>query len=213
MAAGCFGEGARRGARGRGMVVVRWVGFGVDCCCAGETDGFVVVEVGGVLEGFVVVGGDAIFIVPVARTWSRILLDAGAAGVGCFAVVVAERFGTAAVAAGTIFCVPVLCAAFTGVVFAATGVGVAVRATGFGASFFAATVFGVRAGAFFSLTTFSLFVVAFVLAIFTPAGCCGIATVPAFSTTTFFGRPRFFTTGGSIVVIVDIATVQLIARR
>lgn len=201
LALGCLGEG------GRGMVVVRWGNLDE----GGKFEG----EGGedGVFEGGGVAGGR--FMVPVARTWERILLDPGAAGEGWWAVVaggfgIADSFDIVALA----FCVPMLRAASTGVLFAATGDGGLVRggATGFGASFFAATFFIIRAGAFFSLMAFSLPLAAFVLAIFTPAGCCGVTTVPASSATTFFGRPRFFKAGGSIVVVMDIAADQLIIR-
>jgi hypothetical protein len=79
---------------------------------------------------------------------------------------------------------------------------------GLGASFFA-TVFG-RAGAFFSLSTFALTAGVFVLACLTPIVFPSLAIVPASSATTFFGRPRFLTAGGSVEVAVDIARGQLI---
>jgi hypothetical protein len=146
--------------------------------------------------------------VPVARTSSRILLVAGVAGVGCFA---AAGFAVAFTAAffGLVAFGIVLLGGVTG-----AGWRVAV-VTGLGASFFA-TVFGrAGAGAFFSLTTFSLtaagllvLAALFVLACLAPATLLSSEIVPA-SSATFFGRPRFLTAGGSIVLAVDIVGGQL----
>jgi hypothetical protein len=85
----CLGEGARRGARGRGIVVARaWERMG------DSVGGVVVREIrGGACDGALDGGGfegiagavevaAGTFSVPVARTWSSILLVAGVAGVG-----------------------------------------------------------------------------------------------------------------------------------
>jgi hypothetical protein len=153
-------------------------------CCIEDGCGFWC----GVLE---VVGAVAVVSVglkaPVARTSSMILLVVGAAGVGCCTV--AATFG-----ATTSF-------------FVISGVTCGTVGLGFGTSFFA-TVF-ICAGAFFS-ATLSLVTAAFALGFFTVVFFPSTCIVPASSAMTFFGRPRFLTAGGAIVVVVDIVECQLI---
>jgi hypothetical protein len=99
-----------------------------------------------------------------------------------------------------------------------TGVGCSGAIVEWGASFFvgAAAAFVLFATVFFSFltsTTFS-FPLAFVATFFIVVLSTSAAgVVPASSGTTFFGRPRFLTTGGSVVDPEDILAVQLARRR
>jgi hypothetical protein len=201
----CLGDGARRGARGRGMVVARaWESMdgggavrGVRGACVGVLDGCGFEGVDGEGEG-----AAGTFIVPVARTWSRILLVAGVAGVGWWAAI----DGSGLILSSAAIFIAFIAWAFPGVVLCGEVIDVVCRA---GASF-GVIVFAVCAGAFFSfsaLTTFSLPAVAFMLAFFVPVVFPCVAVVPGASSTTFFGRPRFFAAVGS----VDIARLQLVA--
>lgn len=207
----CFGEGARNGEEGRGMVVVRWlgrrrgdvVGFAA-WDCEGLGDDVVVVVV--VVVGFKNVDFDCI--VPVARTSSRILLVVGVTGVGCCA---AAGFGRATSCFAASMASVTVALSSTVLFAGVTGVACRVVVVGFGASFFA--VVFVRAGAFFAFSTFSLTAGLFVLALLTPVVFAAVAIVPASSVTTFFGRPRFLTAEGSIVVVLDIVRGQLVATR
>jgi hypothetical protein len=144
----------------------------------------------------------------VARTSSRILLVAGVAGVGCcFAAA-----GFAVSFAAAFFVLGAFGIVLLGGV---TGAGWRAAVTGLGASFFATVFVRAGAGAFFSLTTFSLtaagllvLTALLVLACLAPATLLSSEIVPA-SSATFLGRPRFLTAGGSIVLAVDIVGDQL----
>jgi hypothetical protein len=78
----------------------------------------------------------------------------------------------------------------------------------------AATVFPLFAATFFSfLTSTTLsFAIAFAATFFTAALLAATSGVgPASSATTFFGRPRFLTAGGSIGGFEDIVVIQLVS--
>jgi hypothetical protein len=200
---GCWFEGVGFGIEGAG------VGAGVALGFEGAGAGAALVF--GIEGAATFVGwGDVALNVPVARTWSSILLVAGVAGVGCFAVTTGFA---AAVSFAATFCVSV----GLGIVLlgGVTGAACRVAVTGFGASFFVTVFVRAGAGAFFSLTTFSftaagLLVLAalFVLACLTPATLPSSEIVPA-SSATFFGRPRFLVAVGSVVLAADIAGSQL----
>lgn len=94
----------------------------------------------------------------------------------------------------------------TGAATDAVGVAFFEAAGAFGASFFAAVVvFAVLMAVFFlGSTTFSLgadFAASFFTAVFLTSAR---STDPTSSVTAFLGRPRFFATGGSSVVDVDM---------
>jgi hypothetical protein len=122
------------------------------------------------------------------------------------------------------FNVPFACTSFSILlVDGVTGVGCSGAIVEWGASFFvgaaaaaAAAAFVLFATVFFSFltsTTFS-FPLAFVATFFIVVLSTSAAgVVPASSGTTFFGRPRFLTTGGSFVDPEDILAVQLARRR
>jgi hypothetical protein len=112
-------------------------------------------------------------------------------GVGCGMVGAEGRFR-----------VPVVRTESRIVLFAgASGVFCCIVATGFGASFLA-----VRAGAVF----FAFTAPPRTALIFCATGSCAAAAImPASPGTAFFGHPRSLMAGGSIVVVEDIARVQL----
>jgi hypothetical protein len=148
--------------------------------------------------------------VPVARTWSNILLVGGmVTGLGC-AGGVAAVFGGLTSFFGTVV-VFIGCTGADAGFFADTvaGEGGCVVVVGFGASFFATVL--TCAGAFFSSTfCWTTGAGAFTLAFFATACFASVATFAATSATAFLlGRPRFF--GGSVVVGAAILGGQLVA--
>lgn len=217
-----WGDGARAGLKGRGMVVARDVsgsgggdgGVGVDAGVAATVGG----AEGGMMGMSAGCGGFSAGIE---------VLD-GVAGVGCDEIGFegdglgcdeGVGFSTAGLLVLVVF--PVAVEAFFNVpvfftcsnillVADVAGVGCSGDVTVFGASFFTAVFF---AGAFFSFlaSTSFCFGAAFVevfptVVFFTSA----TGTSPTSSATTFFGRPRFFTTGGSTLgVAVGIIATQL----
>jgi len=211
-------DGARRGVRGRGMVVVRW-GWGcLEGWCGGE-EGCGLVAVVGVGRAGVGVDEEACFgvwrcdfdsaecdfNVPFARTWSNILL---VDGVACCPVADAAASSSATFVA-------VACASSNIVLFAgADGVVCCAVATVFGASFVGAgLVFAGRAGAvFFGFTALSLATALFAGALLASVFFTSNAIAPASPGVTLLGRPRFLTAGGSVAVVADIGGGQL-ARR
>jgi len=103
-----------------------------------------------------------------------------------------------------------------------TGVGCSAAIGDWGASFFAAgvaagaTVFALFATVFFSFLTSTgfAFSAGFAATFFTATLLASTAGIgPASSATTFFGRPRFLTAGGSVGGGDAIVAVQLACRQ
>lgn len=192
-----FGDGARSGERGRGIVVARCLegrlggeegcgfvwGVGVEwkarAGCWVDGEGWT----SGVVVGVVV---ECRFNVPVARTSSSMRL------VVCGAIVAAME--ELVVSLETVFVSVLLAAALGADCVVATG-------------FVAWPVFAV------DVVFASLFMVFALIPepLLAPAFLLAAVALPASSGTTFFGRPRFLTAGagGSIVAITDISRGQL----
>lgn len=222
------GEGAVRGERGSGMVVVRGRGEGVGLGLGGVV-GFVGIEGVGCAAGVAFTGGMLVLV----DTAGVALVDGidvlvGAAGVGCAGVVfVSTGFGVdatafftpslAAAVLGSTFSVPLaLTSSSILLVVGVTGVACFDVAIVLGASFGEAAAFAFTGAffsnfSFFSLTTLTLsFLTTAAAAAATAAFFTSTGTgSPASSATTFFGRPRFLTAGGSVVGVEDIALGQL----
>jgi hypothetical protein len=192
------------------MVVVRWLGRRME-----GVAGFAAWDCEGCIGGFEDAGFE--LRVPVARTWSRILLVVGAAGVMGVGCCGAAGFG-AATGCSAAFMASVTLALSRTVLLGGVVTGVALDAVvvGFSASFFvvafAAVFVFVGAGAFFAFSTFSFAAVLFVLVNLMPVVSAAFV-VPTSSVTTFFGRPRFLIAGASIVFGVDMVRGQLFATR
>ena len=146
----------------------------------------------------------------------------GAAGVGCDGAVVGDIVsftaadapvsGVSSFADCAFFKVPLArTSSNILLVVGVTGVACGGVTVGFGASFFGAALvdFAGVLFSFFDSTSFS-FTTALVAAFFAALLFASTAgDVPASSATTFFGRPRFLTAGGSTVASEDIVALQL----
>jgi hypothetical protein len=219
---GWMGDGAVVGLRGRGIVVVRWVS-GADALVGDVVGGLMDVGWGDLSATGVFIGAAGAGLTDATSGCdSGIEVVVGAAGVGCNGAVVGDIVSfTATDAPGSGLSTFADCAFFKVpltrtssnilLVVGVTGVACGGVTVGFGASFFGAA-FVVFAGVFFSFfgSTGLSFTTALVAAFFAALLFASTAgDVPASSATTFFGRPRFLTAGGSTVASEDIVAPQL----